>query len=290
MIYAHDDDSKWGIHFLFAASRHNVPCQLFKSPKEVPDNSVAFVRLDQRENQREIGKKIVSELWKRRIRSVPNSFEADLYDDKARQAAVLQDWMPKTYYIKDLKEALLATDKMNYPLVSKSKDGSSSKAVRLLESKGHAEREARNAFGPGIRSVYNRIQRGYVIWQEFVPNCDCDYRVVITNDRIFGLKRYVRPDRPFASGSGLFDPVKEMKGDALKCFGKAVEISQTIQTKWMAYDFVMKDGEPMVLEMSSSWSLAAYAECPMFNLSLKKTTWRGGHMFDCAVQLCQDIS
>jgi glutathione synthase/RimK-type ligase-like ATP-grasp enzyme len=289
MIYAHDDVSKWGVHFALAAGRQGVQCKLFKDVSEVPAGATAFVRLNQVKEYREQGKKLIKQLNERGVITVPNAFEAELYDDKGAQLQVLQSWMPGTHYIQDLDEAIKIAAKLSYPLISKSKEGASSGAVRFLRTEHQAVMEAKQSFSGGFRTVYNRKQAGYVIWQEFMPDNDCDYRVIITHNKLFGLKRYVRKDLPFASGSGNNEPILDLADPkARAAFALAIKISDSIQTKWMAYDFVFKDDKPYVLEMSSAWSAGPYQYCMMFDRNLEATDWRGGHMFDCAVQLCLD--
>jgi glutathione synthase/RimK-type ligase-like ATP-grasp enzyme len=289
-IYAHDDDSKWGVHFALACGRAGVRCTLFRRPDEVPDGAVAFVRLNQMGSYREQGKRIVEVLSKRGIATLPNAFEAQLYDDKAAQISVLKAWLPPTHLIQDANEALELAQKMSYPFMSKSLDGASSAGVRLIHSVEKAQQEVRKVFSLGIPSVYNRKQKGYLIWQDFIPENDCDYRVIITSDRLFGLKRYVREDRPMASGSGNNEPILTLdEPKARKAFQTAIEISQAIQTQWMAYDFVFDGDKPYVLEMSSAWTAGPYHFAQMFDFDLKPTNERGGHMFDKAVEICRNI-
>ena len=289
-FYAHDDDSKWGVHFALACGRAGIKCSLFKRPEEVPDGAVAFVRLNQMGNYREQGKRIVDVLSKRGIPTLPNAFEAEMYDDKAAQISVLKKWLPPTHLIQDAGEAMAMVDKMSYPFMSKSLDGASSAGVRLIASPDKAMQEIRKVFRDGIPSVYNRRQKGYLIWQDFIPGNECDFRVIITGDRLFGLKRYVREDRPMASGSGNNEPILALDDwRAKKAFAAAVEISEAIQTKWMAYDFVFDGDKPYVLEMSSAWTVGPYHYCQMFDLALEPTTERAGFMFDKAVEICRNI-
>jgi len=291
MIYVLDEPTPWCELFVNACARKGVRHVLFTNPKEVPIGSVAFIRLDQRDGFRENGKRLVRELWSAGSVSVPNSWEANTYDDKAKQIQFLSPWMPKTFLLETEDEALLAAREVfDYPFLSKSADGSSSKSVRIINNFKEAENEAYKVFrGAGIKSVYSRRQKGYLIWQEFLEGNDCDYRVCITNDKYFGLKRYVRTDRPMASGSGNNEPIIELDNNARACFALARDISEVLQTRWMAYDFVFKDGKPYVLEMSSSWTAKAYSDCVMFDRELNPTDYRGAHMFDCAVDLCLDI-
>ena len=289
-LYAHDDQSKWGLHFQLASGRAGLRCELFKRPDQVPDDAVAFVRLNQMGDLRSEGKGIISALSKRGIPTLPNAFEAELYDDKAAQISVLKKWLPPTSFIQDPIEAMHKAEKMSYPFMSKSKDGASSAGVRLIQNKEQALKEVKAVFGMGIQSVYNRRQKGYLIWQDFIPGNECDYRVIITGNRLFGLKRYVRPDRPMASGSGNNEPILTL-GDprAEVAFEMALEISNVIQTQWMAYDFVFDGDRCYVLEMSSAWMAGPYHFCQMFDLGLEPTRERGGNMFDKAVEICRDI-
>ena len=289
-LWAHDDQSKWGLMFQLASGRAGLKCHLFKNPNEVPDDAVAFVRLNQMGDLRNEGKGIVAALSARGIPSLPNAFESDLYDDKAAQMSVLKKWLPPTSLIQDSNEALKKVHEMRYPFMSKSKDGASSASVRFIQTPEQATQEIKAVFSRGIQSVYNRRQKGYLIWQDFIPGNECDYRVIITGDRLFGLKRYIREDRPMASGSGNNEPIFSLDDPkAILAFQTAIEISSVIQTEWMAYDFVFDGDRCYVLEMSSAWMAGPYHLCQMFDFDLKPTMERGGHMFDKAVEICRNI-
>src|SRR5690606_13598831 len=139
-----------------------------------------------------------------------------------------------------------------FPLVSKSIDGAGSQGVRLLASRAEAQAELRAAFqSPGIRSVYDRWQLGYVYWQEFVPDQPCDYRVCVVGGYVYGLVRSVRPGDFRASGSGVFRHLTLADERERAAAELAVKIAAEIKTQWMAFDIVFgQDGTPLVLEMS----------------------------------------
>src|SRR5690606_9034756 len=59
-------------------------------------------------------------------------------------------------------------------------------------------------------SYYSKMisnEKGYVYYQDFIPNNDSDIRVIIVDDKAFAIKRMVRENDFRASGSGkiLYD-------------------------------------------------------------------------------------
>jgi hypothetical protein len=114
-----------------------------------------------------------------------------------------------------------------------------------------------------------------LIWQEFIADNDHDIRVCLCGDNLFGLKRWIRsPDMPFASGSGKRETIKSLSDPLIRAaFKMTVEISEAIGARWVCYDFVFRDGVPLVLEMSFSWVEKAYDECVCFD---RKTLQKNG--------------
>src|SRR5690606_1882254 len=54
-------------------------------------------------------------------------------------------------------------------------------------------------------SYYTRMisnEKGYVYYQDFIPNNDSDIRVIIVDDKAFAIKRMTRENDFRASGSG----------------------------------------------------------------------------------------
>jgi len=175
-------------------------------------------------------------------------------------------------------------------MVSKSIDGSASSGVRLLHDANEARLELRQAFSSaGIPTVYDRRQRGYVYWQDFVPGQTCDYRVCVVGAYVYGLVREVRPGDFRASGSGVFKPLDLTDERQRAAAALGVEIANALRTEWMAFDIVFAaDGRPLVLEMSSAWTMKAYANSPCFTRSgLAVTSLTGAASFDIAVQILE---
>jgi hypothetical protein len=112
---------------------------------------------------------------------------------------------------------------------------------------------------------------------------------------VYGLVRSVKPGTIMASGSGLFrnltlddavDP-RERQAAAL-----AVEIADAIETQWMAFDVVFTpEGKPLVLEMSSAWTMKAYETAPCFKReNLTPTGRTGADSFTIAVEIMERLA
>lgn len=92
-------------------------------------------------------------------------------------------------------------------------------------------------------------QKGYIYFQDFIPNNAFDDRLVVIGDRCFCVRRYCRKDDFRASGSG----VKEYD---ISVFQKetidlAFSIAEKLQPQSIAMDFVYDDRRrPRLIEIS----------------------------------------
>ncbi len=290
---AFPDGSTWG----FKGNGTKVPCAVSRvlafndgkgygkrfNPEILIDradqalnNDFVFVRLDQQGEAREVGKNLVKALNDRKIKTLPSLLESQLYDDKGEQLKFLKNWMPKTYHIKSKAEAVKLGYTIKLPLISKSIDGASSAGVRLIKDREDLLKEIEEVFSEtGRKSVYDRVQKDYVYWQEFIPNNDCDYRVIVMGDFIYGLKRFVKKGTVFASGSGSNTPLTFVDPKERAAAKLCMNISKAVGFKWMAFDVIYDGVLPLVVEVSSSWSEQAYYKCDIFTNTFEKTG-RGG--------------
>lgn len=103
-------------------------------------------------------------------------------------------------------------------------------------------------------------ERDYAYFQEFLPGNEFDTRISVVGERAFGFRRLNRPGDFRASGSGriVYDP------EAIdpRCIRIAFDISEKGQFQSMAYDFLMKDGRPVIGEISYAFVSEAVAQCP----------------------------
>lgn len=186
----------------------------------------------------------------------------------------------------DKKVALEWANRTSFPQVFKLKGGASSENVRLVKSKKEAARLIRRAFGCGfvqynrwgnlkdrftkyrkgkdtllgvfkaiirlfITSRFSKMagrEKGYVYFQEYVPNNKTDFRIKIVNGKCWGFQRRVRTNDFRASGGGdlLFD-------NSLIPF-EMIELAFNVQKKLglqsTAFDFILLQGKPLIVEMS----------------------------------------
>jgi glutathione synthase/RimK-type ligase-like ATP-grasp enzyme len=113
---------------------------------------------------------------------------------------------------------------------------------------------------PALHPTFWKPERGYAYFQEFLPENDFDTRITVIGDRAFGFRRMNRPGDFRASGSGDFDVTPERI--AKRCVEIAFETSQRGGFQSMAYDFLFKNDQPTVCEISYTFADWAVHECP----------------------------
>jgi len=223
---------------------------------------------------------------------------------------------PKTWIFYDKKEAMEWVRSAEYPIVFKLPSGASSYNVRLVKTKKDAEKLCKIAFGKGfniypnyfadsktkikrIKSIklflaklrrmpkiiinnlvyykkYLPRSKGYIYFQEFVPNNDYDIRITVIGNRAFGFIRYNRPGDFRASGSGNIH--YDLNKIDPRCVKLAFELNRKIKAQSIAFDFLTDgDGSYKVVEISYCYQNIAVYNCPgHWDNELK---WHPGHMW-----------
>lgn len=205
-----------------------------------------------------------------------------------------------TWAFNNAAAALAWAKNATYPKVWKLKTGASSSNVRLVHSPAQARSLISRAFGRGFSPVprllddfntkfykhnqdkdwskalrrlpqtLNNIlaqrkavppERGYALFQEFLPGNAHDTRVTVIGHRAFAFRRFTRPNDFRASGSGRID--WEPATIDLACIRVAFEAASRIQSHCLAFDIIYDvDHKPIVLEVSCRF-IAEYVErCP----------------------------
>jgi glutathione synthase/RimK-type ligase-like ATP-grasp enzyme len=196
-------------------------------------------------------------------------------------------------------EAIAWAERTTYPRVFKLRGGAGSSNVKLVRSKSAAFKLIKTAFGKGFPSYdkwgnlkeefrkfkknkgrtigilksirrlfysteFARIhgpERGYVLFQEFIPNNTFDIRIITIGKKAFGLKRLVREGDFRASGSGFIKYEKELIDE--RCVKIAFEVSEKLQGQCVAYDFVFdENNNPLIVEINYGFAHEAYFDCP----------------------------
>ncbi len=212
---------------------------------------------------------------------------------------------------------------VDFPKVFKLRGGAGSTHVKLVRSRREAARVVRRAFGRGfpaydrwgdlrenwwrfrfgnatILSILKSLrrlvvstrhahvagpERGYVLFQEFMPGNTHDIRVIVIGGRAFAIKRLVREADFRASGSGRILYGKHEIDE--RCIAIAFETTAKLKAQCVAYDFVSDlQGNPRIVEINYGFAAEAYEPCPGYwDRSLR---WHEG-VFNPAFWMIEDL-
>lgn len=202
-----------------------------------------------------------------------------------------------SYVFYDIKEALDWAENTTYPKVWKLKGGAGAANVKLVRNKKEAVKLINKAFGKGF-SQFNRLgnlkeryrkyksgkdsllgvakglgrmviptefaklqsrERGYVYFQEFVPNNMHDTRVVVVAEKAVAERRMVRKNDFRASGSGIFS-FNDINIDAVEI---ALDVSKRLDLQSVAFDFVEdENSNPLIVEISYGFGTKGIDNAP----------------------------
>ena len=203
-----------------------------------------------------------------------------------------------SYVFYTKKEALQWVSETDFPKVFKLRGGSGSSNVKLIRSKDDAKKIINKAFGSGFEQ-FDRIthlkyrignfksgkegfsavikglirlfigskysnnsprEKGYVYFQDFIPNNDSDIRVIVIGDKAFAIKRMVRKNDFRASGSGHLVYSKESIN--IECIKIAFDVNKKLGSQCTAFDFVFDhNNSPKIVEISYGFVPSAYEKC-----------------------------
>ena len=256
-------------------------------------------------------------LEKKGIKVFPNFNTTWHFNDKAGQKYLLEAIdapLVPSYVFYTKKEAMNWIKETDFPKVFKLRSGAGSGNVRLVRTKSQAKKITRKAFANGfpqlnrieyfkdnlrrfrqgkdklglikgivrvlISSKYSRMlskEKGYVYFQDFIPNNSFDIRVVVIGNKAFALKRLVRKGDFRASGGGSI--IYDKNQIDIRCVKIAFEVNEKIKSQSIAYDFVFdKDNNPLIVEISYGYAVKAYDKCEGY--WDRDLHWHKGENFD----------
>lgn len=204
-----------------------------------------------------------------------------------------------SYVFYSKQEALDWAKIATFPTVFKLKGGAGGANVRLVHSEAMAKKLINKAFRKGF-SQYNRFaalkerfrqyrqeraslfhvmkgvgrlfiqsdfakqqpnEKGYVYFQDFVPDNNSDLRVIVIGDKAFAVKRLVRENDFRASGSGAIEFRREVLDE--QCVKLAFDVNKALGAQTVAYDFIFDDaGIPLIVEICYGFAVEPYDNCP----------------------------
>jgi len=230
----------------------------------------------------------------------PDFYTAWHFDDKVGQKYLLESIgapMVPTYVFYKKVDVLKWIEQTDFPKVFKLRRGAGSAHVKLALSKVEAKRLTRKAFGRGF-SQYDKVanlkdrwykykqgntglwdvakgvlrfgrttefartagrERGYIYFQDFIPENEFDIRVIVIDGKAFAIKRLVREDDFRASGSGHVLYEKKHFDEAT--IRLSFEVAEKVQSQCLAIDYVYKNGDPMIVELSYGFIKEVYYPC-----------------------------
>lgn len=222
----------------------------------------------------------------------------------------------KSYVFYDKDEAISWAKEQTYPLVHKLKGGASSYNVSLVSSFSEGKKIINRAFGKGLRafsplimaredirklkkgegSVANLIksllhiwfpydieksrgrEKGYVYFQDFIPNCDHDIRIQYIGDRCYAMKRSVRENDFRASGANRIDY------DGSKLPARVIDlgfaIARVLNMQTLALDLIPAGDSWKIGEISYAFGIDE-GECD-YGYYTKDLKWHAGSFDPCA--------
>jgi glutathione synthase/RimK-type ligase-like ATP-grasp enzyme len=205
-----------------------------------------------------------------------------------------------TWVFYNARDALAWAQETTYPKVWKLKTGASSSNVRLVHSRAQASALISRAFGRGFSPVprlfndFNTklykhkkdrdwsqalrrlpqtlknivgqrravpLERGYALFQEFLPGNGYDTRVTVIGERAFAFRRFTRPHDFRASGSGRIDWDPTVID--LNCIRLAFMAAAKIRSHCLAFDIIYDtERNLIILEVSSRFVAELVERCP----------------------------
>lgn len=229
-----------------------------------------------------------------------------------------------TYVFYTKEEALKWVEITEFPKVFKLRGGAGATNVRLAKTKREAKKLIKKAFGKGfaqkdfiyffkdkcqkykngtagfkeVMNAFVRIfvgnqfskmrapEKGYVYFQEFIPNNTFDLRVCVVGNKAFSLKRLVRKGDFRASGSGniVFDKAQLDE----RCVQIAFQVNKSLKAQSVAFDFVFdNNNQPKIVEISFGYAVKAYDDCEGY--WTEDMQWHQGSHFDFCGWMVEDL-
>jgi len=204
-----------------------------------------------------------------------------------------------SYVFYDKKDAIDWIETTDFPKVFKLRGGAGSANVSLIKNSTDAKKMVKIAFGRGfkasagyfadfstkMRKTYKKNdflgkirrlpsslldiylknkmrgrEKGYIYFQNFIPDNKYDTRITVIGNRAFGFRRMVRKNDFRASGSGSID--YDISKINTKCVAIAFEVAEKLQSQSMAFDFIEdKNSNSLIVEVSYCYLASAVKAC-----------------------------
>jgi glutathione synthase/RimK-type ligase-like ATP-grasp enzyme len=203
-----------------------------------------------------------------------------------------------TYHFLDKEKAIEWVKKADFPKVFKLTRGAGSANVKLVQNRKQAISLIKKAFSSGF-TVFDRYEvvkerwrkfregkdsffgvlkscyrvfnlpryakllpkeRFEVCFQDFIPDNDSDFRVIVIGDKAFAIKRLVRNNDFRASGSGNI--LYEIHHFDENLISKSFSYAQKLKAQSIGFDYVFdSEGNSKIVEISYGFAIEVYNDC-----------------------------
>ncbi|MFW6275045.1 MAG: ATP-grasp domain-containing protein [bacterium] len=220
----------------------------------------------------------------------------------------------KSYVFYSKQDAVKWINITKFPIVFKLRNGGGAYNVKLVKDKHAAKQLINKAFGTGFSRAdpYSRLkeririlkrdksfkaaklvvygiarlfikkeneklrnkEKGYIYFQDFIPDNTYDTRIVVIGNRCFGARRFCRPQDFRASGSGLFTYKPELIDK--KMIKTAFDVTEKIGAQSLAFDFIIDKDTPRIVEISYCFAIECCDDAPGF--WDRNLTWHSGEV------------
>jgi glutathione synthase/RimK-type ligase-like ATP-grasp enzyme len=198
-----------------------------------------------------------------------------------------------SYVFYSKKDAFDWADKTTFPKVFKLRGGAGSVNVSLAKTKQKARQLIKRAFGNGFTHInrlarlkdrirvlkrdrdmiavqgvlsglvrifypteverFSANDKGYIYFQDFIPQNGYDTRLIVIGDRCFGLRRYCRKNDFRASGSGILSYEPELFDE--RFIRIAFDTAKILKVQSVAFDFIWDNKMPKIVEISYCFAM-----------------------------------
>jgi len=127
-------------------------------------------------------------------------------------------------------------------------------------------------------------EKGYVLFQEFIPGNTCDIRVSVIGNRAWAFRRAVRAGDFRASGSGMID--YDLSRIPTELIPRSFAVADRIEVQSICLDWVRRDDDYCFLEISYGFADEAIYACE--GHWDRDMNWHKGHMY-ASVAIAEDF-
>lgn len=194
---------------------------------------------------------------------IPDFIHFRAHENKYLQELIKTDLnidAPKSILVSTIEEGMNKIKDIRYPVVAKLSSGYGSSSVSLLKNINEASEYLNKSLTGIVKKRKNifkyrkkieeyrgkyPLKVGKIIFQEFIEGLENDWKIVIFGNKLFYLKRFIRPNDFRASGSGNFDS-SQPPGSELMRFAFSVKVK--LNTPWVSLDIVQKQDRFYLIE------------------------------------------